>query len=178
MARLLRTWLPHVAGALLVLCASCASTGSGSGGDGARLRVTLRDLRQQQHFELVSESHTSRVDYYSQPRRDGARKIEADEIVAALVTELERQGFDRYLEAGPGPSTSHGVLTRAFEVQQDERVEHWAIGQGTAPEEHAAFNECVEAFLQLYNFTSSFQTVENEAGHAFFEGKEPGAERR
>ncbi len=167
----LRTLLPRTLrvlfALLLGLLSACASAGAGGAGD--RLRVTLLDFAQGQRFELVSESHTDRVAYYSEERRDGARKVEADDVMQALVTELGRQGFGRYHADGAAPTSGHGVITRSFEVESDAGLQHWAVGGGTEPEERIAFNECVKAFLELYNFTSSYQTVDNEKGHGFFE---------
>lgn len=175
-----RTVLPRVLCPILVgllaLSSACAAGGSRDASD--RLRVTLLDFAKNQRFELVSESHTDRVTYYSEERPDGARKIEADDVMRALVTELDRQGFERYHADGPAPAASHGVLTRSFEIDAEDGLTHWAVGSGSPAEERIAFNECVKAFLQLYNFTSSYQSVDNEKGHEFFEDSQKDERRR
>ena len=151
--------------------AACASSGSAAQGDEGALLVTLHDYRQNRVFELASESHTNRVEYYSQPRKDAARKVQSDEVMGALLAELERQGLEEHESAGPAPSSGGGggVLEYGLEVERAGAIGHWLIGQGTVPEETIAFHECAKTFFELYNVTLSLQSVENPEGRALFE---------
>lgn len=149
--------------------AACASSGSAAQGDEGALLVSLHDYRQNRVFELASESHTSRVDYYSQSRKDAARKIQSDEVMGALLGELERQGLKDHEAAGPAPSAGGGVLEYGLEVERAGASGHWLIGKGTVPEEAIAFHECAKTFFELYNVTLSLQSVENPEGKALFD---------
>jgi hypothetical protein len=160
---------------LTVLCllglfsAGCSSAGSAPAGDAARLRVTLRDYKGGRRFELVSESHTSRVDYYSEARGDAARKFQSDKVMALLVEELDKQGFDEHEQEGRAPSAGGELITWGLEVQTGDRTRHWIVGRGSAFEDLTDFGECREAFLQLYNVTDSYQAIENPGGKQIFE---------
>ena len=150
---------------LVPLVSGCLSAG---GGGPTRVELEFYGERAQR-FELVSESYTDRVAYYSTERTDAARKFQADEVMDALLEELDREGLERYLEPGPAPSQGHGVVTRAFEVERRGTTRHWAVGKGTEIGERQAFIACTQTFLQLYSQTAGFQTIHNEQGPAFFE---------
>ena len=57
-------------------------------------RVGLRDYRTGRNFELVNETHTSRVEQYSTLRDNADRKVQSDEIVAKRV----EGGVQKYLK--------------------------------------------------------------------------------
>jgi len=160
-------------GALFLLgaIAACASTGSG----GHPLLVTLVDYRNGGHFELASESHTDRVEYYSKPRDDAARKIQTDEVMSGLLRELERLGLGEHARTGPAPGSAPEAARWALEIDSGERQLHWLIGSGSPAPEWQDFQNCRDTFLALYNRTISYQTVENESGKEFFEGSAPRA---
>lgn len=171
-----RALSPLRALALALLAAGCAgSARGGAGADGERLRVSVVDYASGQHFELASESHTDRVAYYSAERADAARKVQTDEVMGLLVAELERQGFERYAQAGRAPTRGGGAVTRSIEVEDDGALEHWVIGAGSAPDERRAFNECLGQFLDLYNLSASYQSVDNPLGDEFFRKQESAA---
>ena len=161
--------------------AACASSGSAEQGDERAVLVALRDYRQKRVFELASESHTDRVEYYSHARKDAARKIQSDEVMGALLEELERQGLEDHEKVGPAPSTgaaSSGVLEYSLEIERGSTSAHWLIGQGTLPEETLAFQQCAKTFLELYNVTLSLQSVENPEGRALFDRSKADAAAR
>ncbi len=167
-----RRSIPRLASALLLLLglglASCSSTPS-DGRTGDRLRITLRDYQGGRNFELVSESHSDRIAYYSSVRDDANRKYQVDAVVAALLRELDKSGFDKYAQDGRAPSSAGGALTRAFEIQDNDRVRHWVIGDGSNSDEKRRFIESMTTFVQLYNVTESFQAIQNENGERVFE---------
>jgi hypothetical protein len=167
-------WLGAASLLLAAGAAGCGSTGKPARADKAR--VTLHDYRNGQRFELVGESHTDRVTYYSEVRTDAARKIQTDDAMAALLEHMDGKGLARYLKEGRAPRSAHQQLARAFEIERDGLTYHWAVGQRSSADERLAFNECVQPFLQLYNISTGFQTVENPRGPALFE--EAGASSR
>lgn len=159
--------------AWLLLClgfAACASSGGGADTD-APLRVTLRNYRGDQFFELVSEVHTDRVRYYSTPRDSASRKIVDGEVVSALIEELDARGFRKRSKAGRAPSQGGSLLTWGLEVDRGGPVQHWIVGQGTPAEDVLAFQQGMQVFLELYNNVVSFQTIENPDGRQFFENE-------
>lgn len=155
---------------------SCASAGSEarSAAPAERMRVTLRDYEAQQLFELVSESHTSRVEYYSAVRSDAARKIQTDEVVDALIDELEDRGFDDFAQAGQAPSRGNELVSRSLEIERGDKTEHWVVGRGSAADEQLRFHDCMLTFVELYNLTASYQTIENPSGGEIFPQKRSG----
>ena len=152
------------------LAASCTSTGSAA--PGARLRVTLVDHRAGNRFELVSESHTSSVEYYSTARSDASRKILDDDVMTALIDELDANDFERFARSGRAPSPGGGpgrqVITRSLEIDRGGRVEHWSIGQGSVGAERGKFHACAGAMLQVYSLARSYQAIENPGGPEIF----------
>jgi len=156
--------------ALLALpaLAACSTPGDPHMATGAT-RVLLHDYLGGQRFELVSESHTDRVQYYSSPRTDATRKVQLDQVMDALIAELDDLGFSEYRKSGPAPSRGGSVVTRGIEIQRPTGVEHWIVGSGSAPEERLEFNECLSTFMQLYNITQSYQAIENAGGAEVFD---------
>ena len=53
-----------------------------------------------------------------------------------------------------------------------QNASHWLIGNGSTPDDWKGFQSCRDTFLQLYNITVSYQTVNNEDGGAFFDGQQ------
>jgi len=163
-----RSWSGPLALAALLL-ASCRSTGSG----GERpMLVTLRDYQNGARFELASESHSDPVEYYSDKREDAVRKIQTDEIMSAFLGELDRSGLGTHGRTGHAPELGKSdVVSWGIEVETPAQSVHWMVGKGSALEEWKQFQRCRDVFLQLYNVTVSYQTVQNESGKQFFEGK-------
>ena len=157
----------------LLLCglflAACAGADARDEEDGERLRVLVQDYGTGQHFELASETHTNRVEYYSELRAEASRKIQTDEVMALLVEELDRSGFERYAQSGRAPTKGGEAVTRSIEIEDGDETQHWLIGNGSSLEERKAFNDCLTQFLDLYNISASFQSVANPKGHEFFE---------
>jgi hypothetical protein len=152
-----------------VLLVACASSGAASDSRAAML-VTLHDFKTGERFELASESHTERVSYYSDARRDAARKVQTDEIMSAFVGELERQGLSAHAQPGRAPTVaSGGAISWGLELESEAQRTHWLVGKGSPAEDWQEFQRCRDTFLQLYNITVSFQAVQNDSGRGFFE---------
>jgi len=155
-------------GALLAGCASGGGSTSEST-EGGRLCVTLFDYAEGRRFSLASESHTDRVAYYSQPRDDAGLKIQADEVVAALVDQMERRGFRRFATEGRAPASGGAVVTRALEIERGGQRSAWIVGKGSEADERRAFFEAMNEFFQLYNISQSYQVIENPGGRDVFD---------
>jgi hypothetical protein len=136
------------------------------------LLVTLHNYRGGERFELASESHTERVAYYSSARTDAARKVQTDEVMQAFLRELERLGLEEHARVGRAPAGAASAVIRwGLEISSGERQVHWLVGTGSAQEDWRAFERCRDTFLQLYNSTVSYQSVQNESGKAFFDDR-------
>ena len=136
--------------------------------------MTLLDHQAGRRFELVSRSHTDPLDYYSTAREDASRKIVSDEVMGALIDELDALRFPVFARSGRAPSRGSGVITRSLEIDRDGQVEHWAVGSGSEAEERIDFIECMNTMLELYNAAQSYQTIENDRGSDVFERTDGG----
>lgn len=166
---LVRALLLTLAGTLVLACAGSPSTRTGSRSDSGVL-VALRNFKSGERFELAGESHTDRVEYYSGVRGDAARKVQTDEIMSALLGELERLGFDAHARPGRAPAIDTSEVIRwGLDVVGPTGDRHWLIGTGSTPTDWKDFQKCRDTFLQLYNITVSYQTVQNTEGKQFFE---------
>lgn len=151
------------------LAPACAGTGARSDAP-APVLVTLRNFKSGERFELASESHTDRVTYYSGARQDAVRKVQSDEIMQAFLEELEHQGFSAHARPGRTPSLeTSDVIRWGLEVEGPTGELSWLIGSNAAPKDWADFQKCRDVFLQLYNVTVSYQTVQNASGKQYFE---------
>lgn len=149
------------------LLASCSSLGGHQGEPG--VLIVLRDFRSGERFELASEAHTERVSYYSDKRADAARKVQENDIMAAFVAEIERRGFEQHAQPGRAPSVaSSDVIRWGLEIERGQNRSHWLVGVQSPGADWKQFQECRDAFLELYNVTVSFQAVQNESGKQFF----------
>jgi hypothetical protein len=167
---------PLLCGLLGVALSACASPDASAAEEShAVLLVTLHDFKTGERFELASESHTDRVEYYSDERDDAARKVVNDEIMAAFVGELGSQGFTARARTGRAPRIGTGEVIRwGLEIDGDTNQAHWLVGTGSRPDEWQAFQRCRDMFLELYNFTVSYQAVENASGKGYFDDKARG----
>lgn len=151
---------------------ACATSGAARNETGIALLVALENLRTGERFELASESHTDRVTYYSDERKDAARKVQTDEIMSAFVGELGRQGFEEHARTGRAPAIGSGDVIRwALEIESHSSQTHWLVGTSSPPADWQAFQRCRDTFLQLYNITVSYQAVENAGGRSYFDDK-------
>jgi hypothetical protein len=161
----------------LVACAAfsaCASRGQSPASEVANeVLVTLHNYKAKTQFELASESHTSRVEYYSDEREDAARKIQTDEVMSAFLREIDKLGLGTFARTGKAPSTTNGDVIRwGLEVASSGgREVHWLVGTGSSAEEWKKFDQCRDSFLQLYNSTVSYQSVHNQGGKSYFDDR-------
>jgi hypothetical protein len=153
----------------LAACASTAREPSRERHESRALRVTLRDYRNGQRFELVSESHTSALELYSQKRGSASTKVQSDEVMQGLVDFLRDQDFDRHAAPGKAPLQAQGGYTNALEVDRAGQVMHMLGGTAVPAAEQKVLAVCRANFLLLYNETDSWQTVDNRAGEGVFQ---------
>ena len=159
---------------LLGLVASCAGGPQVRADETAAIRVTWRDYGTGQRFELVSESHTDPVELYSEARADASRKVQVGPAMLALLDYFHTEDYDEVAREGRAPRDGRGLVTRALEVERDGRVTHLAVGQGSPARERELLNACTQGFLELYNATQAFQTVENRGGANLFDSQASG----
>src|SRR5881628_3803421 len=120
---------------------ACSSPGAAPDG-GAALLVTLHDFRSGKRFELASESHTNRVEYYSDQRSDAARKVLPDQAMVAFVEELDHQGFGKHARTGHAPAVAQGDMIRwGLEVESRSGQTHWLVGTGSPPADWQEFQK-------------------------------------
>jgi hypothetical protein len=124
------------------------------------VRVLVLSYRSQQRFELVNESHTDRVELYSEKRASAATKVQTDEVLDALLEHMREQGFFRFAEESPAPQAGGASITRAIELESPEGTWSFVVGPGSPEEQRLAFDRCFAAFLDLYNATYQLQSVD------------------
>ncbi len=166
---MIRSFLRLSLALLVVLGSSCAS--SGAGGDSAAVRVSLWGYEGSPSFELLSTSHTERVDLYSKERQNASVKVQKDEVMNALVERLYDLGYEKYARNGsaPDPEAGGAGIKRAFEVERNGVASWWALATNSSGEEKVAFSTAVSDFLDLFNVTLGLQNVENTEGGEYFD---------
>jgi hypothetical protein len=132
-------------------------------------RVAFVDYRNGTHLELVNETHTGRVEQYSEVRADASRKVQTDEVMQGLVEVLRERGFDRQARPGPAPRASDGQAVMALEITDGDRVEHVLGWRGMSADDRAELLALAQNFVALYNETYGLQAVEVREGDTPFE---------
>jgi hypothetical protein len=167
--------LRAVAGLLLAVVCGCSSAGSGDeAGPPRSIAVSLIGYGPAP-FELVSESHTSRVELYSQERQSASTKVLADEVMGALVEHLDELGFDGYARPGTAPAGGGGTaFAKAIEVEEEGREAWWPLQPTAGKTELKSFNTAVRDFLEIYNLTQGWQSVDNTLGGEYFDQQKKG----
>ena len=149
---------------------ACASTGGSSASEPRSIAVSLHGVGTAP-FELVSESHTRPVDLYSTERAVPSTKVLEDDVMAALVEHLDELGFDGYARAGTAPDDGGTAFAKAIEVQEEGGSAWWALTPAASRDEIVAFGTAMKDFLDLYNLTQGWQSVDNEVGSDYFDRK-------
>jgi len=152
-----------LAGALLALLAlaGCASSSAASG-PARPQRVAWVDYRSQVLLELVNESHTGRVEQYSQvrSRAEASRKVQTDEVMAELVRVLRELDFAERALPGPMPRSGNGTNMMGLELDDGGQVSHLLAWRGMPAEQRLAFLDMANNFAEIYNSTYSLQAVD------------------
>lgn len=154
--------------------AACRSSSAHSSSEPAlATRVSWRDYRVEQLLELVNEAHTDRLEQYSAGRGDANRKVQSNEIVAALVEHMRSGKYEAFWQPGAAPSTNAGGALWSLEIEDPRGsvclVEH----SGLSVEEKRARRELRQAFIDTYNLTYSLQAVKVKDGETPFSEPAP-----
>lgn len=149
-------------------CASDAGTSGGAALTGNPQRVAFIDYRSKQRLELVNESHTGRIELYSETRSDASRKVQTDEVVAGLVDMMKDKGFERLALVGAAPAGGDATLAIAVELEEDGEVRHVRGLRGMEPNDHKAVMTMYKGIIDIYNATYSLQAVQKRPGEEVF----------
>lgn len=157
---------------LAALPSACGSTGSkDSSGPAQQISVELVGYGPSP-FVLVSESHTSRVELYSEERDTASTKVLDDEVMAALVEHLDELGFAGYSRPGTAPAMGGGsAIAKAIQIENGDRHAWWPLSATAGASELKNFNTAVRDFLSLYNIAQGWQSVDNSLGGEYFDQK-------
>ena len=158
---------------LALLAGACSSTPNVTKAGPGAWRVGLRDYRSGRNFELVNESHTSRVEQYSTLRDNADRKVQSDEIIAELVGWLESEGFGTLAQAGTAPTEPGGDRVWVLEVQGPDGPRHVLVTKAISQESYAVCRKLKAGFLDIYNATYAGQAKQMQEGETPFLAPEP-----
>lgn len=156
---------------LAALLASCASKPFAG-------RVTIVDFAEGQstRLSLASRSHMTQVmgiedpvDWFSTERDSVELKMADDQELRELVNELSGLGFDKFSEAGAGPSQSAAGITSVLELESNGQTRHLATSPRSEAKRLQAATKMKWAFIERYNKVISLQSVSQQYGADLFE---------
>jgi len=157
--------------ALVGLASGCASGSGGSGRPaitGHPQRVAYYDFRTRLHIELVNESHTDRVEQYSEKRADASRKVQSDEVLEGLVDALEGAGFKKLSLAGGAPLGGGEGVMMAVEIEDGDELRHVLGVKGMPAKDKQSVLRMAQGIVEIYNATYSLQAVDTKPGEEVF----------
>jgi len=158
------------------LALSCSSSGAAGGADeaggakGEPLQLIFVEYKSGARMELVNESHTSKLEQYSQVRTDASRKVQSDEMISALVDYLEDNGFRKLAVPGDPPYLTGGQFYWTLQLVEPDGQAYVAEGRTTSPADKQRLRVFSQAFLSTYNYTQGWQAVEVKPGELPFKG--------
>lgn len=151
---------------LLLALAACASTpGEVSVPMGGRVLVRLYDSRSGAELALANESHPELADVYSSKRSKAVLKLAPDELMADLLTSLEREGLSRYARSDDEPPQSGSWLLVDHGDQHQLMVQP---GSNGSVDERQAWGKLKLLVGYYYQHVSGLQYVENPDGASIF----------
>ena len=171
---MLRLFLTAATGVLVatLLGSGCAGPG-GSGDSGKALRVEFFDYRSNRSLELVSESHTQRLEQYSQVRANANRKVQKDEVMAELVRRLGECSFEQLARPGAAPETPTADVFWSLEVEGPDGTRHALYQRSMITADANACRAMKATFIDVFNQTYALQAVELKDGESPFLAPEP-----
>jgi|SRR5690349_4573094 len=122
------------------------------------------DYRSNLHFELVNESHTSRVDLNSKVRTDPSRKVTNDDWMAGLIQYLGEQGWSKEVKQGSAPSMAKGSLNWSLQITGPDGTSYIASAPNMKGAQLERLIAMRDAFLKTYNATLGLQAVKAQPG--------------
>jgi hypothetical protein len=158
-ARLLARSALLLAGLLMGVLGLAGCKSTPSAGPAHPQRVAWADYRTGVWLELVNETHTGRVEQYSELRTDASRKVQTDEIIGAFVQLMRDEGFADHARPGPAPRGTDGQVVMALELADGDKVEHMLAWKGMPAEERKTMLSLAQNFADLFNATYGLQAV-------------------
>ena len=155
-------------GLLLFTSAACSSAPAAKA---QPQRVSFFDFRNGTCIELVNETHTGRLEQYSErvARTEATRKVQTDEIMSSLVDMLRDEGFDDQAQSGPAPRQSDGQSVLALEIEDGDKVEYALGYKGMPADRRQKLLALVGTVVEVYNQTYGLQAVKLKEGETPFE---------
>lgn len=159
---------------LLIVCLSAAACGSPGSSDyskaditGIPMTIKYVDYRNNIVCRLVNDSHSDRLETYSEERNDAGTKVASDEIVAVTIERMLEQKFETNSLRGLAPIRST-EYTSALEIDDPAGVRYIALTPQSTVPEFNIMQECRTTFLAVYSNVYGAQRVNNPSGAGLF----------
>lgn len=168
--------------ALFLASSACASSKPDESGansavadaaSGVPVRVAVLEYQHSVRVELVNNSHTDKLEQYSKIRPDASRKVQDDDVMAALVEYLDQEGFERLALPGLAPAMGSRLTTWALEIETPTSKQHILGSALTTAEDKRLALKMKTAVVQLFNVTRGWQAVQVQDGKLPFQGTTP-----
>lgn len=129
---------------------------------GHPVRVRYVAYLSQQNLEIVNESHSDPHDLYSKKLSVNAvkPKVQTDEVMEALLERFAELGATKRFQPGAAPATAPSRAAQALEVETEAGVKCWVVRETSPEAERAEFRGVVSDFVNLYNSTVQYQSVD------------------
>lgn len=129
---------------------------------GHPVRVRYVAYLSQQNLEIVNESHSDPHELYSQKRSLHAvqPKVQSDEVVEALLERFTELGVMKHALPGAAPAAPPSRAAQALELETEAGVRSWVVLETSPEAERKQFRDCVKDFVDLYNATVQYQSVD------------------
>lgn len=172
--------------ALLLACSACASSKSdeseassavADAAAGVPVRVAVLEYQHSVRIELVNNSHTDKLEQYSEIRPDASRKVQDDDVMAALLEYLDQEGFSRLAVPGLAPAMGSRLTTWALEIETPTSKRHILGSALTIAEDKREALKMKTAVVQLFNATRGWQAVQIQDGKLPFQSTTPPVKR-
>jgi hypothetical protein len=170
----------------LLLLAACSSQRSGTTSSdpnapeqkptpGEPVRMTVYDYRTPIQFELVNQSHTTKVDQYSKVRKleEASRKVQEDEVMAALLVWENDNGFQKFAQQGSAPALRSGMRTWALEIETPAGTRYIMEASTASVEDKKQMRKLRDAVIEIFNNTQSWQAVDVQDPNKLFRQNVP-----
>ena len=181
MKRLIPTFITC---ALLAACSSTGGSGgrssSGDGAEGEPIILVYTYFQTGASMELANESHTNRLNQYSEPRSNANRKVQSDDLMKDLIDYLDAKGFSKEAIQGDPPYMTGGDLSWTLQLERPSGKSYVAESKTSSTREKRRLRIYSQAFLSTYNATQGWQAVKIESGEMPFKGpnlKQTGGKR-
>jgi hypothetical protein len=153
---------------LLLTLAGCATSAPAAAAprtapDASKaVELRYRAFAQGLSLGLVNESHSSRVDVYSErkPIDRATTKVSPDEVVDAIVEYFRDNGYFEIAVRGAAPANPPAGATQVLEVVLPDGPWHALARPGVTADFARTFQACRQALLDVYSATMQLQAVD------------------